>query len=280
MQSPWTTLVTHCVGAQRVTIAAPYMKVAVLQQLLEQVGPGAHLECFTRWTPHDIFAGTTDTACRSLVLRQGGRFYLHNRLHAKYYRFDDQILIGSANCTAPGLNYRQAGNLEILCRPDQSFDREEFENQLRAEANEVSDEEMEFWLACPVNTTRTPIPGDAVTNTLEDWKPLTRFPEYLWSVYTNQAAEVTDPTQRERAKADLQVLRPPPQLSREQFDLWMKSCLVSAPFISSVAKVEGTSQEYAWATLANEWGLETSAAARARSTTQNWVRYFRVTQNP
>ncbi len=275
MPSPWTTLVTHCAGAKKVAIAAPYMKAEVLQELLDLISDKADLECFTRWTPHDILVGATDTACRNLVTERGGRFYLHNRLHAKYYRFDEQTLIGSANCTAPGLNYQQTGNLEILCQPDQSFNKDEFELQLRSEAKEVSDEELELWLACPVNEpTSNSILGEAVTNSLEDWKPLTRFPEYLWLVYANLVTEATDPTQVERARADLLVLRPPPQLSHDQFHRWIKTCLVAAPFVSSVVKVDEVSQEYAWAVLANEWGLETSAAERVRSTAQNWMRYF------
>ena len=52
-----------------------------------------------------------------MVVERGGSFKLHARLHAKYYRFDDRVLVGSANMTASGLGYRHRGNLEILCEP-------------------------------------------------------------------------------------------------------------------------------------------------------------------
>ena len=277
MTSPWQSLVAHCSGAKRVTIAAPYIKAAVLRDLLSCLDNNVHIDCFTRWTPQDILAGTTDTACRNVVVAKGGKFYLHNRLHAKYYRFDEQALIGSANCTAPGLNYKQTGNLEILCRPDQSFDKDQFEKQLRAEARELSEEELALWLACPVNSpTANVIQGDVFTNTLEDWKPLARFPEYLWLIYTNQEAKALNSAQMERAKADLQILRPPFDLSQEEFDRWIKTCLLAAPFVDSVLKLQETNQEHAWMVLSNEWGLETSVAERARSTVQNWIRYFGI----
>lgn len=278
MVSPWATLIAQCASAKRVIIAAPYIKAPVLQDLLNCLDNNANIECFTRWTPQDILAGTTDTACRNLVVAKGGKFYLHNRLHAKYYRFDVQVLIGSANCTAPGLNYNQRGNLEILCRPDQSFNKDQFEKLLRAEAREVSEEELALWLACPVNTPiAETVQGDFVANTLEDWKPLTRFPEYLWLIYNNQENEAPDSAQRARARADLQVLKPAPELSREEFNRWTKTCLVAAPFVDSVVKLEKASQEHAWLVLSNEWGLETSAAERARSTVQNWTRHFGLT---
>ena len=275
MISPWTTLVDYCNGAERITIAAPYIKAAVLEDLLKYVSNDVNLECFTRWTAKDILEGATDTACRNLVVARGGKFYLHNRLHAKYYRFNDQALIGSANCTASGLNYKQRGNLEILCEPDQSFDKDEFEKQLRAEAREVSDEELALWLTCPVNAPTAQ--GHVLTNTLEDWKPITRFPDYLWLIYSGKEIRVLDPAQRERAKADLQVLGPPQDLSQEQFDCWIRTCLLAAPFVGSVKKVEGTSQEDARQVLSNEWGLETSEAERSRRTAENWIRYFGIT---
>ena len=277
MVSPWTTLVAHCNHAERIIIAAPYIKAPVLEELLSHISNDADVECFTRWTPQDILVGATDTACRNLVVALGGKFYLHNRLHAKYYRFDEDVLVGSANCTAAGLNYEQTGNLEILCRPAESFKMDEFEHQLRAEAREVSDEEFALWLASPVDAlTPDKFQGEPITNTIEDWKPLTRFPEYLWLIYSSRKGDARDSEQRERAKADLQILRPPQGLSQEQFDHWIKTCLVAAPFITSVMKVEETPQENAWEILANEWGMETRAVERARSTAQNWMRHFGI----
>ena len=172
MTSPWCTLLTYCTGAERVVIAAPYMKADMLGIVLDHLSNEAEVECFTRWTPHDILVGSADTACRNVVIERGGAFYLNNRLHAKYYRFDEQVLVGSANTTVAGLNYRQPGNLEILCEPGRSFDASTFENRLRTDAREVSEEELQFWLTCPVEApTTTTIRADAIGTTFDDWKP-------------------------------------------------------------------------------------------------------------
>lgn len=81
----------------------------------------------------------------------------------------------------------------------------------------------------------------------------------------------------ESSLVDLQTLRPPPGLSQEELDLWTRTCLLAAPFVDSVIKLEQTSQEHAWLVLSSEWGLEISVAERARSTVQNWIRYFGIT---
>ena len=279
MLSPWNTLLAACGHAKLVVLAAPYMKAAMLQQLLDQVDRNAELECFTRWTPHDILVGATDTACRAEVIERGGKFYLHNRLHAKYYRFDDRILIGSANVTAAGLNYRESGNLEILHEPEPSFDRDTFENSLRTEARQVTEEEFQLWLTCPVEAPRnTTIGDDVIGISLEDWKPLTRFPEYLWLIHNGQEGDVPNGEQKQRALADLAILNPPKGLPKDRFYKWVAACLMASPFVSSVIEVEEQNPPIAWEKLADRWGLDTRAAARARSTVQNWIAHFRFTR--
>ena len=114
---PWSILLDRCGNAAEAIIVAPFIKVDALTLVLRQLHGEASLTCITRWTPLDIQAGASDLACRKLVSDRGGSFRLHNRLHAKYYRFDNRVLIGSANLTASGLSYAHVGNLEVLCEP-------------------------------------------------------------------------------------------------------------------------------------------------------------------
>ena len=81
--------------------------------LLRKLAFQPQWECFTRWTPLDIQVGASDIACRTLIKNRGGSFRLHNQLHAKYYRVDDYVLIGSANLTQSGLGFSNSPNLEI-----------------------------------------------------------------------------------------------------------------------------------------------------------------------
>ena len=280
MASPWQTLLACSTGAQEVVIVAPYMKASMLRRLLDNLAPDAAVECFTRWTPHDILVGSSDTACRTAVIQRGGTFYLHNRLHAKYYRFNKQTLVGSANVTRAGLNYQEAGNLEIICEPSQDFDHMSFEAELRKESREISEDEFEVWSRCPVEVAeRTTDQPEEMGTAFDEWKPLTRYPEYLWLAHAEQWEDIPIHEQRELAKLDLSILRVPPKATREQFDLWIWYCLLAAPFVDSVLAVANEVPEVAWNFLSDRWGLDTRIAARALTTTQYWLMHFRPTGN-
>ena len=142
---PWHALLTRCQKANVAVIVAPYMKAGVLEQVLTAVADSATITCVSRWTPEDIRFGVTDLACRELALTYGGAFLLHDQLHAKYYRFDNQILIGSSNLTEAGMNVPGTGNLEILCAAPPEFDPAQFESQLLQEAYPVSDADFALW---------------------------------------------------------------------------------------------------------------------------------------
>ena len=275
MPSPWDTLLAHCAGATRVTIAAPYIKADTLTRLLNRVSIAVEVECFTRWTPHDIFSGSSDTSCRTIIVQRGGSFHLHNRLHAKYYRFDDRVLVGSANATASGLNFPQSGNLEILCEPGRSFDNIAFERELRNESRQVSDEEFQVWLECPVaDSSIVPLEYPPSGPTIDSWKPLTRYPEYLWLSHTGRHEQIPMVEQRELARADLSILQVPDGLSEISFNNWINACLLSAPFVSSVKLLRLDVPSEAWESLSIQWGLSMRDAARAFSTVENWLAHF------
>ena len=142
--------------------------------MLNSIAPGASITCVSRWTPQDIQAGTTDLACRPLVLARNGTFLLHNRLHAKYYRFESNVLVGSANLTNAGMSIYSNGNLEILCPPPASFDPEQFERLLFLKAHEISDADFDAWSQIiPTIQSGTPLEPQGTTESFDVWKPLT-----------------------------------------------------------------------------------------------------------
>ena len=143
--SPWNTLMACCTGSDDAFIVAPYIKSNTLSRVLGALAPDARLTCVSRWTPRDIKYGATDLACRTLVCNKNGVFLLHNRLHAKYYRFGAQILLGSANLTGAGMNVGGSGNLEILCTAPAEFDAVKFEQAVLEEAYTVSDTVFAQW---------------------------------------------------------------------------------------------------------------------------------------
>ena len=198
-------------GADRVLLVAPYIKVDTLRLLLPLISEHAQLTCVTRWQRPDVIAGVSDVACRTLVAERGGRFLLNQRLHAKYYRLGDTVLVGSANLTAAGMGHGSFSNVEILCEPGLGFDPAAFERELLEGAREVSDVEFERWNALE----RIPVAATAVAQSEEpnEWRPVTREPGHVWLAYRGDAAAVVSGDERLRAARDLAALNLPPDRS-------------------------------------------------------------------
>lgn len=272
---PWDAILDHCQGATRVVLAAPYIKAGALTKLLNEIGPGAQLECITRWSPQDIKAAVSDVSCRDIVVEYGGSFRLHNRLHAKFYKFDDQILVGSANLTASGLSYGHPGNFEILCEPKSTFDGQTFAEQLRKDSREVTDPEYLIWQQCPVDPIGNRDEAHEPSGSpLEDWQPMTHFPEYLWSLYTGQYDQIPLDEQRELALQDIKIIKIPQGLTEAEFHAWIEICLRASPFVDSIRLLMGLETETAWRALSEQWHVTMATASRSLSTVQNWLLYF------
>ena len=272
---PGDILSSVCSGAQHLIIAAPYIKLDTLNLVLDLADTAASLVCVTRWTPKDIQTGVSDTACRTLVIERGGSFRLHTCLHAKYYRFGDYVLIGSANLTRAGLGYSGVGNLEVLCEPGPQFDSKAFERQLLEESREVSDAEFACWNAIDVVDSPHTTPAEGFLGAESDsWKPLTRAPEHLWMTYNGQAGRIASDDERRLALVDLEALLVPEGLSREMFDNWVAAHLLASPFVESVIELGEQEDHDAWSRLTEMWDMSESEAARCLETAHNWLGAF------
>lgn len=272
---PWSALMARCRGAKAAVIVAPYMKTGALERVLAALPDDASLICVSRWTPEDIRSGVTDLACRKLVLARNGEFLIHDRLHAKYYRFDSHILIGSSNLTRPGMNIEGSGNLEILCPSPSGFDATRFEAQLLQEAYPVSDADFALWSRI------TPIPQHYQRISLHHdlgshagWKPTTRRPEYLWLAYRQLSEEIPLPEQQEIASQEVMTLGIPDGLTEQEFYDWVRLSLMTSPFVKSVLSGLEETGEESWDRLSQQWNISKAEAERYRSTSQNWVVHF------
>ena len=274
--TPWVTLLAGCQNAEvAVIIAAPYIKADALEQVLTAVADSTTVTCVSRWTPKDIRLGTTDLACRRLVLARDGTFLLHDRLHAKYYRFDNQILIGSSNLTRPGMNIAGSGNLEILCAAPPEFDATQFEHRLLQEAYQVSDGDFALWSQIiPIPQQNQAIPLHNDLNSPDSWKPTTRRPEYLWLAYQQRSTEIPSAEQQEIASKEVTTLGVPEGLTEQEFDNWIRLSLMTSLFVKSVLVRVDETREAAWERLSQQWDISKAEAERYRSTAQNWIAHF------
>ena len=273
-ERPGDALIGLCSGAQHLIIAAPYIKADALAKVLANVSPTASLICVTRWNPHDLAAGVSDTECRTLVLERGGSFRLHPSLHAKYYSMDNSVLIGSANLTFAAMGWSPHPNLEILCPPRDDFDAETFQRLLLEGAREIDDVEFARWESIvKLNTEVKSTVADAQPQ-LETWRPTTRDPRHLELVYRGRENSIASFDEQRAAKRDIQALLIPPGLTDPQVRVWVSACLLAAPFTNTVIHLYDMEVSEASRLLAEKYGLGLIEARRDMETVQTWIAFL------
>ena len=271
---PGSVLSRLCSGAQRLVIAAPYIKADALTRVLSDIGPAASIICVTTWNPHDLAVGASDTACRTIVTERGGSFRLHPSLHAKYYRIDDTVLIGSANLTSSAMGWSPQPNLEILCSAGDDFDACAFQQELLKEAREISDAEFARWEAIAkisAQSNHTTAEGQPL---LDTWRPATREPRHVELVYRGREDAIASFDQQRAAQRDIQALLIPPGLTNEQVRTWAAACLLAAPFTNAVIRLHDLDVPRAYLSLARTYRLSATEARRDMETVQNWLAFL------
>lgn len=263
--------------ARSVVIVAPYIKADTLGFLLSRAKSPVSIICVTRWRPDDLVVGVSDIGCRTLIAERNGCFRLHSSLHAKYYRFDDTVFVGSANLTASAMGWASRPNLEILCHAGGDFDAGEFEEDILRTSRKISDAEFTFWEklmeigACGYKT----IP--AVHPPLDTWRPATRDPRHLELAYQDREEEIAAIDERRAALRDIQALSMSPGLTESAVRTWITTCLLATPFANSVMRLSNLDTQQAAATLAEIYQLNATEARRDMETVQNWLSFLAPT---
>ena len=270
-KSPGSVLLQSCSSAQHLVIAAPYMKANALYKILSGAQSVISLVCITRWRPDEIIIGASDARCRTMIEARQGSFRLHPTLHAKYYRIDDVVFIGSANLTSSAMGWTSHPNLEILCPAGNDFDAQGFEQELLQDSRAVGDAEYALWEAlCKIQVpSRREFSGPKPV--LDVWRPATRDPGNVELAYRNRSDEIASLDEQRAALRDLRALSIPLGLSGDPFRTWIATCLLAAPFANSVMRLTDTDTLKATNTLAETHNLSLTAARRDMETVQNWL---------
>ena len=271
---PGDLLSQLCSDAQDLILAAPYIKADALTRVLADVSPAASLICITRWNLYDLAVGASDTECRTIVTERGGSFRLHPSLHAKYYRIDDVVLIGSANLTSSAMGWSRQPNLEILCHPGDGFDAYAFQQGLLEGSREIGDDESARWEAITEISTQSNsvITGDQPQ--LDTWRPATRDFRNLELSYQDREDEIASFDEQRAAQRDIQALRIPPGLTDEQVRMWASACLLAAPFTNTVIRLHNLEISSASRSIAETYNLNVTEARRDLETVQNWLAFL------
>ena len=271
---PGNALRGLCSDAQNLVIATPYIKADALTRVLAGVNPAASLICITRWNPQDIAVGASDVECRTIVNERGGSFRLHPSLHAKFYRIDNEVLIGSANLTSSAMGWSPQPNLEILCRAGDDFDASTFQQELLKGSREISDAEFEHWTAVVKINDRVANPIAGGQPILDTWRPATRDPRHLELVYQDKLEEIASFDEQRAARRDIKALLVPPDLTGQQLRAWVSTCLLSTSFANTVIRLHDREPTDASRLLAETYRLDITEARRHMETVQNWLAFL------
>ena len=274
---PWDLLEAYAVDSQDVFVAAPYIKQETLGRLLGLVNRDAKLICVSRWRRREIASGVSDLECREFVVERGGEFRLHQSLHAKYYRFGNVVLAGSANLTGAGMGYSPWPNLETLCPPWDGFDWGRLEERLLSESYVLGDSEYVRWQQ--IETTGRSLelaskeegPSEAEP---VGWEPRTREPDNLWLAYRGSEQDIPGDDERRVALTDLDEVGLPPGLERQDFENWIVGALLESAWVGRIRSLWGRDRMEVRALLENEWGMDPSQVERARQTLEAWIQRY------
>ena len=253
-------------------IVAPYMKSDALRFVLDLLSPATTLQCVSRWRLPDFTDGASDIECFDQVIGRGGTFYLHQRLHAKYFRFDDRVLIGSTNITRNGLGLSSMTNFEILHSPDDSFDFISFESQLFNESTVLDQTEVDIWRKLSDLEQNQLHAGVNYALALDNWIPRTREPFHVWLAYRGDREQIISADERRLAIREVQQLMLPDALGRSDFDMLLAARMLGSSRIHDVRVSLEYGRTAGWDYLGAKWGVSRSVAARTQSTVVNWLR--------
>lgn len=129
-----------CQAKKEIFLAAPYIKIGLLDKLTFPTDIAHKTTVVCRWNLNDILSGSTDVEIFPWLRDKGIKVLLHQNLHAKYYRCDSRILMGSANLTLNGLISNDSGNLELLSANNISASSVAFEKKIVEESIVINDE--------------------------------------------------------------------------------------------------------------------------------------------
>jgi len=203
-----------------VFIAAPYVKKGIVKELefpRELAGKSTFV---CRWKLDDIMSGATDIEIYPLLKEQGIRVLLHPSLHAKYYRFDNRILMGSANLTSNGLINDDTGSLEALTLLVKNQATIKFESKIVQESIEVYDELYSDYLAI--------LDSNSISeqfNEVDFFWPNFSSLEEAWSIFNQDNSSIR-----------LRPLAIPSNLEKTKFKGYMKIRLMEFNNIQRIEK--------------------------------------------
>jgi hypothetical protein len=275
---------------ERVVIAAPFIKGAALEHIVSELREGIELTVVTRWVPEEIASGVSDVEVWDVVRAlSDAELRLFPGIHAKYFRFDDAVLLGSANVTARALGWVPRPNLELLVEVAASS-LASFEADLLSGSFEVDDltaDAMREAAQVVAGNSRvfSSVSGESEDSDDEDvWFPRSLQVQYLFDCYRGNEESVISSVFVD-GLSDLQWLRVPQGLDRSSFTNYVAVRLQQLPYVAIVdeSAAKAISRSQGQALLAHLGVAADSSACEDWDRLVGWLvtflpRRFRVKQ--
>lgn len=213
-------------------LAAPFVKAQTLQRVLEAIPAQCSLVVVTRWIPEEVACGVCDLEIFDLLqARPNTKLLLHPCLHAKYYRLDDNCLVGSANLTATGLGWSATPNIETLLQlPKETAQLAMLESMLLEKAIRAT-QEIRDKLAIQIEGMRAElrISPNLEARGIEPWLPTCSRPEQLFRIYGHNELGALLTSTVSTGQHDLQYFSLIPGLTEVEFKKMISGTLEQLP---------------------------------------------------
>jgi hypothetical protein len=235
---------TDCLksATSEVILVSPFISFRLLRDCLRNVPDHVFVTLVTKWDAKEIAAGFNDLETWNLFKDRGNcDLRLVSKLHAKYYRVDSQVLLGSGNLTHSGLNCFGGGNHEIMIGVDQALEGiREFEKDLLMRSTQVNEDRYLDALAVVQTLKLNQLVAPRVTAPQRifvdgPWKPHCEMPDVLFDVYEGKF-EALEANTIDLALADLVFVEAPTGLSKSEFLKYVRVAISQTPIFDKVLK--------------------------------------------
>lgn len=234
---------------EEIFLVAPFIKFKILSELSDEIGPDLKLTIVTRWRLDEILSGVSDIEVWELLRnRENSSLKLSPNLHAKYYRFDNSIFLGSANLTEKALVQSPSSNLELLQEGLLTEQLKAFERSILTSTIPVTDqlydqvvqivdqyEKKESFSGVNELGIDYKIDETSVEEVVDrdQWLPKSRNPENLFVYYSNEYDKLTA-DQIRHAEIDISFFSIPNSLGNNEFNEFISFQLLQVPIVRKI----------------------------------------------
>lgn len=281
-------LLSLCAAAtEPIVLVAPFIKAATFARILAAIPLDVPVTCVTRWRPEEVAAGVSDLEVFDQIkARSNAKLFLHQHLHAKYYRSGTSALVGSANLTGRALGWTQPTNLELLIAANASdanfvaFEEELFSRVIHADdqiRQAVESAALELKAMAPRSPSwhLKPTTNEAISSSY--WLPTCPRPDLLYRVYEGAIGEMLLASAITLAESDLAFLEPPLGLGEAAFNGFVGAMLRQSKSMQDLDQLtnQGLTDNVAAETIRKSLPVGHDFSPEALwSVTKDWLTHF------